>query len=712
MCRYSIVIFVVGLWHSGYSQFVKNHDVSEVLPDLAGGSVAWGDYDADGDQDLVLTGAAGNAYTYIFRNENGQFTNINAAVTAVVDGSVDWGDFDNDGDLDILVSGITTEGEGLERITYSITKIFRNDDGTFIEHHADLEGINEGTIRWGDYNNDNQLDIALIGSLDDVAENDVLKVYLNDGGVFTSIPLPVQPNGSGLKGSVSWGDYDGDLDLDLLITGLGTNLAGDDLVTMILRNDDGNFVDSGFELPGIASGFGEWSDYNNDGDLDLALSGVLADGTFKSIIYKNVSGIFTDIGAPLENIGHSYLTWSDFDNDNDEDLIISGISGITFNATFRVFANNAGVFTAYEAPIPFVWAEHDWADINGDNFPDLVLTGLDEANDMVTAVFENIPGPNQKILYKEVLGKTYGDPSFDLTASASSGLPVEFFLLDGPATLVDKTITVTGAGEIAIEILQAGNEDFFPESELMLIVVNKKILTVTADDKSITYGDVLPEFTFTYEGFVADEGKEMITEEPVVTSSATHDSNADTYEITLRGGEDENYDFTLINGVLTIGKALAIVTLSDLEQFFDGIQKTIKVTTHPEELNYIALYNGDVNAPSAVGTYMVSVTLNEQNYEGEAHGNLIIQLISSRDKDTEHPEIYIHPVPAINYLNLSGDVKNLMRITLHNISGKIVLDEFVSGQYQFDVSHLSAGTYIISLFDLHGVIKTQTLLIK
>ena len=77
------------------------------------GDVAWGDYDNDGDLDIILSGnTLSGSISKIYRNDSDVFTDINAGL--VYSGSVAWGDYDNDGDLDVL---LTESG---------IAKIYRN----------------------------------------------------------------------------------------------------------------------------------------------------------------------------------------------------------------------------------------------------------------------------------------------------------------------------------------------------------------------------------------------------------------------------------------------------------------------------------------------------------------------------------------------------------------------------------------------------------
>src|SRR5205809_3870165 len=79
-----------------------------------------------------------------------------------------------------------------------------------------------------------------------------------------SLAKPPQP-------CVVWGDYDGDGDLDVLVAGLGSH---DIPFTILYRNTGGTFADSGIVLPGLSRATAAWGDYDGDGDLDLAMTGL------------------------------------------------------------------------------------------------------------------------------------------------------------------------------------------------------------------------------------------------------------------------------------------------------------------------------------------------------------------------------------------------------------------------------------------------------
>ncbi len=234
--------------------------ITNSLPGLKYSSIAWGDYDNDCDPDILVTGTnSTDTLSLIFRNDgSGVFTDIGAGLRGVFGGSGEWGDYDNDGDLDILITGMSAYGR--ESILY------RNTAGIF-DSVAYFTGISDGMARWGDYDKDGDLDILLSG---ESISGNLTTVYRNNGnGTFTDI-APASFTAL-TNSSASWGDYDNDGDPDILICGQDAALADRSLIYR--NDGSGTFTDISAGLLGISGGNAEWGDYDNDGDLDALLCG-------------------------------------------------------------------------------------------------------------------------------------------------------------------------------------------------------------------------------------------------------------------------------------------------------------------------------------------------------------------------------------------------------------------------------------------------------
>ena len=101
---------------------------------------------------------------------------------------------------------------------------------------------------------------------------------------------------------------------------------------------------------------------------------------------------------------------------------------------------------------------------------------------LITVVYD-LPA-DQTITFDDILGKTYGDLPFELTATSTSGLPVAFTVTSGPATLEGSTLSIIGAGTVTVRAAQAGSGSYNAATFV------EKIFTVGKASAAITLGNL------------------------------------------------------------------------------------------------------------------------------------------------------------------------------------------------------------------------------
>src|SRR5262249_15037358 len=108
-----------------------------------------------------------------------------------------------------------------------------------------------------------------------------------------------------------------------------------------------------------------------------------------------------------------------------------------------------------------------------DSFTFFVNDGHANSNTSTVSITVN-EKTHQTIDFGPLATKTYGDPDFDLNATASSGLPVSFSIQSGPATVLGTTVHITGAGSVTVVASQAGNANYAPAPDVpQSFTVNK-----------------------------------------------------------------------------------------------------------------------------------------------------------------------------------------------------------------------------------------------
>ena len=153
--------------------------------------------------------------------------------------------------------------------------------------------------------------------------------------------------------------------------------------------------------------------------------------------------------------------------------------------------------------------------------------------------------------------KTYGNTAFTKTLTKTGDGTVTYSCSPaGVATVNESTgaVTIIGAGSTTITatVADGANYTYAANTASYTLNVAKAALTLTADDKSRSYGTANPALTYTASGFVNGETTSVLTTQPTLSTTANASSEVGTYPITISGAAAANYTISYVNGTLTV----------------------------------------------------------------------------------------------------------------------------------------------------------------
>jgi len=328
-------------------------------------------------------------------------------------------------------------------------------------------------------------------------------------------------------------------------------------------------------------------------------------------------------------------------------------------------------------------------------------TGLTSA---ISAMFSSAV-TTQTITFGALTNTTYGAAAFNLNATASSGLPVTFSIISGPATISGNTLTITGAGTVVVEANQSGNLVYASAPPVdRSFVVSKAGLTVTANSASRTYGAANPIFSGSISGL---QYSDSITAN--FSSSASASSSAGAYTITPTLIDSShvlgNYSVTTNTGTLTINKATLSVTANNTNRVYGAANPVFTGTVSGVQNsdNITGVYTSSAATNSSVGTYTISAALFDPgfklgNYNVTTNSAILTvtaAALLARPNDASRFYGATNPTFSVTYSGfLNNDTTSVLTGTL--VTSTTATTNSVVGTYPINASGQSAVNYSVT----------------
>jgi hypothetical protein len=303
--------------------------------------------------DIAVTEINANNVQIFLGDGAGAFTFYGNASTGQYPLAITGGDLNSDGHFDVVTSNYNSD---------TITSLLGDGTGGFAAIGEFSVGLNPFSVTLADFNNDDKLDVAVVNM-----NEDTISVLFGDGtggfGTEQTYTVGLYPS------DLTAGDFNNDHNIDIIVMNTNdyrlTVLAGDGIGGFSLLNT--------IWLPSEYSSFCmTQSDFNNDGNLDLAIAS--ATDPLMGILLGDGTGFFSPVSDYTIGPGGERfdVVSDDFNNDGNQDLAVPNTGDNTISV---LFGDGTGGFGPHHTdavgqyPVGIVSG-----DFNADTYNDLAVT--------------------------------------------------------------------------------------------------------------------------------------------------------------------------------------------------------------------------------------------------------------------------------------------------------------------------------------------------
>lgn len=308
--------------NNGYGTFVDNSSVIANVTPLSHGSAKFADVDGDGDMDLLISGknASNQSVTQLYIFNGTTYSASANSFDGIYQGNADFIDYDGDGDLDIFISGENISGT-------AISKFYTN-NGSASYTAANFPAIiphKKGGFAFGNFRGTGATkDLFLTGITQ--SDDTTTHIYRYNGTEYVLVSDTLLGYASSkvkrfnlVPGSVEY----------VIVNGIET---GNNALVSVFVFDISGYFGIATIATDYANGDFTFNDFNQDGRPDFTVTGKsLINSQLKSDLklsstFTNMIGSVYDNDAStiLEPLFNGDITSFDFENDGDIDLIITG----------------------------------------------------------------------------------------------------------------------------------------------------------------------------------------------------------------------------------------------------------------------------------------------------------------------------------------------------------------------------------------------------